>query len=122
MPRAVYFDCFSGASGDMLLGALIDAGVGIDVLRAGLATLPVHGWSLDAEPIQSRGLRGTRARVSLHETDQPHRGLTDVARILQAGKLPAAVVERACQAFELLAAAEASIHGVTVDAVEFHEV
>src|SRR5918912_283702 len=63
MPRAIYVDCFSGASGDMLLGALLDAGLDLDALRAGLSSLPVQGWQLEAEPAQQHGLHGTRARV-----------------------------------------------------------
>ena len=69
MGRPIYVDCFSGASGDMLLGALLDAGVSLDDLRAGLASLPVTGWSLDAEAVRSHGLPGTRAKVKLTEQD-----------------------------------------------------
>ncbi|MDQ6669381.1 MAG: nickel pincer cofactor biosynthesis protein LarC [Chloroflexota bacterium] len=122
MARAVYFDCFSGAAGDMLLGALLDAGVSPDELRAGLRSLPVGGWRLDVEAVRQHALGGTRARVKLLEPDQPHRGLADVLRIVRAGALPHPVVERAAQVFERLAQVEASIHATTVDAVEFHEV
>ena len=61
MGRAVYVDCFSGASGDMLLGALLDAGVRLDDLRGGLAKLPVSGWALHEERVRQHGLGGTRA-------------------------------------------------------------
>ena len=124
MARAVYLDCFSGASGDMLLGALLDAGVSLDELRTGLRSLPVGGWTLEADAVRQHGLGGTRARVKLEQPDQPHRGLTDVLRIVDgsAGALPHTVVERAAQVFERLAEVEASIHGTTVEAVEFHEV
>src|SRR6266542_313248 len=122
MSRAVYVDCFSGASGDMLLGALVDAGVSVDNLRAHLSTLPLRGWSLDAEDVQSHGLRGTRAHVRLEPLDQPHRGLGDVLGVIRAGALPDAVVDRACTVFERLAAVEAFIHGTSVEQVEFHEV
>src|SRR5258707_1279452 len=86
--RAVYVDCFSGASGDMLLGALFDAGVSVDDVRAGLLSLPVSGWTLDAETIRSHGLPGTRAKVKLTRPDQPHRGLGEVVRIIRQGSLP----------------------------------
>src|SRR5438132_637597 len=122
MGRPIYVDCFSGASGDMLLGALVDAGVSLDDLRAGLASLPVTGWSLDAEAVRSHGLPGTRAKVKLTEQDQPHRGLGEVQRIISQGSLPAAVTERACAVFERLAEVEAHIHGTSLDEVEFHEV
>jgi uncharacterized protein (TIGR00299 family) protein len=122
MTRAVLVDCFSGASGDMLLGALIDAGVALADLRDGLARLPVRGWQLTAGPAAQHGLGGTRARVALDEPDQPHRGLQDVLAIVRAGALPEAVAERAARVFIRLAEVEAEIHGTTVEEVEFHEV
>jgi len=122
MGRAVYVDCFSGASGDMLLGALLDAGVRLDDLRGGLAKLPVSGWALHEERIRQHGLGGTRARVTLLEQDQSHRHLADVLEIISSGELPHGVAERAAQVFESLADAEASIHGTSVEEVEFHEV
>lgn len=122
MGRGVFFDCFSGVAGDMLLGALLDAGVSLDELGAGLQSLPVGGWTLEVEAVRQHSLGGTRARVKLDQPDQPHRGLGEVLRIVRGGKLPAAVVERAARVFERLAEVEAGIHGTTVDAVEFHEV
>ena len=122
MGPGVYVDCFSGASGDMLLGALLDAGVSLEQLRDGLSSLPVRGWTLDAEAARQHGLGGTRARVHVTEQDQPHRGLSDVLRIVRGGELPHGVVERASQVFEALAEVEASIHGTSVEEVEFHEV
>src|SRR5713101_537676 len=94
MGRAVYVDCFSGASGDMLLGALLDAGVSLDDLRAGLMSLPVSGWSLEAEAARQHGLGGTRAKVRLTQADQPHRGLGEVVRIVRQASLPSAVLDR----------------------------
>jgi uncharacterized protein (TIGR00299 family) protein len=121
--RAVEVDCFSGASGDMLLGAIVDAGVPVDQLRDGLGALELTGWRLQAETASQHGIRGTRVKVLLDQADQPHRGLTDVLRIIQSGaRLPREVQERACQVFERLAEVEASIHGTSVDEVEFHEV
>jgi uncharacterized protein (TIGR00299 family) protein len=106
----------------MLLGALLDAGVSLDDLRAGLMSLPISGWSLDAEAIQSHGLRGTRAKVKLTQPDQPHRGLSEVVRIIRQGSLPSDSVAKTCAVFERLAEVEAHIHGTSVDEVEFHEV
>jgi uncharacterized protein (TIGR00299 family) protein len=122
MTRAVLVDCFSGASGDMLLGALIDAGVAVEDLRAGLGRLPIRGWSLSSEPARQHGLGGTRAKVELDERDQPHRGLLDILAILRAGDLPPAVHERAAEVFRRLAEVEATIHGTSTEDVEFHEV
>jgi hypothetical protein len=122
MTRAVLVDCFSGASGDMLLGALIDAGVAVEDLRAGLASLPVRGWSLSAEPARQHGLGGTRAKVVLDEREQPHRGLPEILTILRSSELPPAVLDRAAAVFTRLAEVEAGIHGTSVEEVEFHEV
>jgi uncharacterized protein (TIGR00299 family) protein len=118
----VVIDCFSGASGDMLLGALLDAGVSLDALRRGLGGLAVGGWTLSSEPARQHGLGGTRARVTLHQADQPHRGLSEVLRIVTSGGLPDEVAQRACAVFRLLAEVEAGIHGTSVEEVEFHEV
>ena len=122
MPRIAYVDCFSGGSGDMLLGALLDAGLGLEELRAGLRGLPIAGWHLDAEPARQHGLGGTRALVRLDQTDQPHRGLGEIEALLRAASLPRIVIERAATTFRRLGEVEASIHGVSVDEVEFHEV
>jgi pyridinium-3,5-bisthiocarboxylic acid mononucleotide nickel chelatase len=122
MPRAVYFDCFSGASGDMLLGALLDAGLDLDALRAALERLNVHGWRLEADNVQQHGLHGTRAKVVLQIRDQSHRHLGDVLRIVRGSALPASVADRACSVFERLADVEAFIHGTSPEEVEFHEV
>ena len=77
-----YFDCFSGISGDMTLGALLDAGLSLDHLRAQLARLPVGGYTLRAEAVTDKGLRGTRVSVDLDPTvPQPQRHLADVLDI-----------------------------------------
>src|SRR6266851_3649012 len=123
MSRAVLVDCFSGASGDMLLGALVDAGVAVDSLRDGLLGLPVRGWRLEAGPAQQHGIGGTRARVVLEESEQqPHRGLPEVLRIIGQGGLSSEVEARATAVFQRLAEVEAAIHGTSVEEVEFHEV
>ncbi|HLZ27032.1 MAG TPA: nickel pincer cofactor biosynthesis protein LarC [Chloroflexota bacterium] len=122
MGRAVYVDCFSGVAGDMLLGAVVDAGVSVAEVRAGLRSLPMSGWTLETEAVRQHSLGGTRAHVKLDTPDQPHRGLAEVLRIIRGGALPDAVVERATRVFERLAEVEAGIHATTVDAVEFHEV
>lgn len=106
----------------MLLGALLDAGVSVDDLRAGLMSLPVSGWTLEARATRQHGLGGTHAQITLTQADQPHRGLSEVWRIVRQGALPGGVVERACSVFERLAEVEAHIHGTSVDEVEFHEV
>jgi pyridinium-3,5-bisthiocarboxylic acid mononucleotide nickel chelatase len=122
MPTRVHFDCFSGASGNMLLGALLDAGLDATELCRGLDTLPIGGWRLAVEPVRQHGLPGTRASVVLDQADQPHRGLGEVLRVVGGGALPAEVVGQATDVFQRLAEVEAFIHGTSVDEVEFHEV
>jgi uncharacterized protein (TIGR00299 family) protein len=120
--RAAYLDCFSGISGDMLLGALLDAGVPLDELRAELAKLGVSGWELRSERVMRAGIAATRAHVDLAETPQPHRKLPDITALLDASSLDARDRARAAAVFGRLAAAEARVHGIAEDEVDFHEV
>ena len=123
MSRIVYFDCPSGASGDMILGALVDAGVSLDGLRAQLATLPIRGWTIGAREVQRGAFRATKVDVGLeHEHDHPHRTLADVLAILRGGALDAATLAAAERVFARLAEAEARAHGTTAEAVHFHDV
>ena len=122
MTRIAYLDCFSGISGDMLLGALIDAGVDAARLSEELGGLSLPGWSLRAERVQRSGLAATRAHVDLAVSPQPHRRLPDVLAIIEASTLPHEDRRRASDVFRLLAGAEARVHGVRPDEIEFHEV
>ena len=119
----LWLDCFSGISGDMLLGALVDAGLDLDALRAGLATLPLSGYALEATRVTEHGIRGVRLHVRLDEsTPHAHRRLADIIALLDAASLPQRAHERALAIFRRLAEAEAVIHGTTPDEVTFHEV
>jgi len=121
--RIGYLDCFSGISGDMCLGALVDAGVPLDVIRQALAQLPISGYWLEAEKVLRAGISATRVRVVLaDETSQPQRGLGDVLQIVRGARLQAAVEEKVCAVFRCLAEAEARVHGTDADSVHFHEV
>ena len=121
MSKLIYFDCFSGISGDMALGALLDAGLAIDALRSELGKLNLEGWSIDAERGMRGYLAGTRARV--HAPEQPtHRHLADVRAIIDASGLDPQVKQRSLQVFTLLAEAEGQVHGIAPEAVHFHEV
>jgi uncharacterized protein (TIGR00299 family) protein len=121
MPTAIYFDCFSGISGDMALGALLDAGLPLDALRAELEKLGVAGWSMAAERGIRRYLAGTRALV--HAPEQPtHRHLADVRAIVENSALAPQVQERSLRVFALLAEAEGQVHGIPAEQVHFHEV
>lgn len=117
-----YLDCFAGISGDMLLGALIDAGLPEEVLREQLATLNLAGFSFSSRQQQRGPLRGTRLTINIDQAGQPHRSLTDIRSILAQGGLTEPVRRRADQIFTILAEAEAKVHGCDIDTVHFHEV
>ena len=118
-----YLDCFSGISGDMLLGAMLDAGLGLEALRAGLASLPLTGYALDAERVTDHSISGIRALVKLDaDTPQQHRNLAAIIALIDAATLPERARERAKAIFRRLAEAEARIHDTSVDEVHFHEV
>lgn len=121
--KTLYFDCFSGISGDMTVGALIDAGADFKTLQTGLASLKVAGFTLTAEKITKKGIAATQFDVVLdaHE-HHPHRHLRHVVEIINGGALPAQVKEAAIATFQLLANAEAAVHGTTPEKVHFHEV
>ncbi|KAB8142077.1 nickel pincer cofactor biosynthesis protein LarC [Chloroflexia bacterium SDU3-3] len=121
MPKALYFDCFSGISGDMALGALLDTGLALEALREALASLPVAGWAIDAERGMRGYLSGTRALVTAPE-QHVHRHLADVRAIIEGSQLSQAVKERSVAIFTLLAEAEGAIHGIAPTEVHFHEV
>jgi len=122
MTRIAYLDCFSGISGDMLLGALVDAGLDIGALRAELASLPLRGYQIEAARTQRAGLAATKVSVQLEEAAQPHRRLPDVLGVIEQSALPVEDKERASAIFRRLADAEAKVHGVEPEAVDFHEV
>ncbi len=122
MTKVAYLDCYSGISGDMLLGALIDAGVSADALSAELGKLNVPGWSLRTERVTRGGIAATLAHVDLAESAQPHRRLADILAIIDGSSLPDGDRGRAGEVFRRLAEAEAHVHGVTPDEIQFHEV
>jgi uncharacterized protein (TIGR00299 family) protein len=123
MSRVVYFDCPSGASGDMVLGALVDAGVSIDALRAELDKLRVAGWTIGAREVRRGAFRATKVDVEVDRgAHHEHRRLADIAGILSASGLSPAIVATATRIFTRLAEAEARVHGSTVEQVHFHEV
>ncbi len=118
-----YLDCFSGISGDMCLGALVDAGVPLAAIEEALRGLPVSGYCLEASPVLRAGIAATRVEVKLDESEHhPHRGLQDVLAIIEEGHLPAEVAERSAAVFRNLAEAEARVHRTDVESVHFHEV
>jgi uncharacterized protein (TIGR00299 family) protein len=119
--KLAYFDCFSGISGDMTLGALVDAGVPLDAIRSGLPGLQVPGWTINAEKVWKNGMSATFVRVAT-EDQSKHRGLSAILEILQKSTLSDQVRENASAIFRKLGEAEASVHDVPLEKIHFHEV
>jgi uncharacterized protein (TIGR00299 family) protein len=119
--RALIFDPFSGISGDMTLGALLDLGLPLEWLQHFVRELRLGEIEVDAERVDRKGIACTRLLLRLpHE--HAHRHLKDVVRIIEGTGASAEVRERAVHAFTLLARAEAEVHGTTPERVHFHEV
>ena len=125
--RIAYLECFSGISGDMLLGALVDAGVPFDSLAQTAAALNV-GARLEMRKLSRGGLAATKVDVISPEqpasehSHAPHRHLSAILKIIRAAQLADAVQERSICAFQLLGKAEAAIHSIPIEKVHFHEV
>jgi len=132
--RVAYVNCSAGVAGDMLLGALVDAGADPAAVAGTLAGLGVDGYALTFERVQRGGVAATWANVVTHTHDEahgdhahgdshhPHRPAREIRKLLTGADLPTAVRQRAQAVFDLLACVEAEIHGIDRDDVELHEV
>ena len=119
--KTLYFDCFAGASGDMILGALIGVGVDERALVEQLKLLGVGGWQIDFERVDRSGINATYARVrTAHE--HAHRHLADILKIIYDSNLNDRVKDRAARIFSRLAEAESRVHNQPVEKIHFHEV
>lgn len=119
--KLCYLDCFSGISGDMLLGALLDAGADRERVQAELAKLLPSGWSLSVARVKRGPLVATQVTAHVRET-HPHRGLKEILDLIARAELLPRAAVRASKIFQRLAGAEARVHGVPVEKVHFHEV
>jgi uncharacterized protein (TIGR00299 family) protein len=119
--KTLYFDCFAGASGDMILGAMVAAGVDPGALREQLSRLNVEGFKIDFETTDRAGLSATYARVeTVHE--HKHRHLADIRTIIENSGVTDAVKQLSLRIFTRLAEAEARVHNEPIEKVHFHEV
>lgn len=119
--RTIYFDCFAGASGDMILAALVDAGVNPEQLLQQIGLLGVNGYSIDFEKVDRSGISATYAHVrTAHE--HAHRHLSDIMQIIYGSSLPDSIKERSARIFSRLAEAEGRVHNEPIEKVHFHEV
>ncbi|MFZ0635012.1 MAG: nickel pincer cofactor biosynthesis protein LarC [Candidatus Acidiferrales bacterium] len=119
--KIAYFDCFSGISGDMVLGALVDSGVEIAALEAELRRLDLHDWKISAAKVKRGALFASQVTVESRE-DHHHRGLSEIMRMIERAELPPRVKDRASRIFQRLGEAEAKVHQVDIEKVHFHEV
>ena len=115
-----YIDAFSGLAGDMLVGAFADAGANRDAISSGLASLATGG-SVTWDLVQRRGMAASKFRVAVDEP-QKHRHLSGILKMIHAAPLPDAVKASSQRVFQVLAEAEAAVHGVPIERVHFHEV
>jgi uncharacterized protein (TIGR00299 family) protein len=120
--RIAWFDCFSGISGDMTLGALVSAGWPAGELQALPGRLGLEGVRVEVKDVRRGPLAALRVEVVIEAAQQPHRHLSHVEEVLVRADLPATVRERSLVVFRRLAAAEAEVHGTSVEQVHFHEV
>src|SRR5215471_566763 len=119
--KQAYFDCFSGISGDMTLGAVVDSGCPLERLREGLQGLQVPGWSISAEKVWKNGMAATFVRVTA-EDQTKHRCLSAILEILDKSSLTEPVKKNSSAIFRKLGEAEAAVHDVALDRIHFHEV
>jgi uncharacterized protein (TIGR00299 family) protein len=121
MTRIAYLDCFSGISGNMMLGALLDAGLELERLETELGRLPISGYKLKVETVKRHGLSGTHVEVEVSEHGV-ERHLHHVEEIIENSGLPEEVQQHGLATFHRLAQAEAKVHGAPVESIHFHEV
>ncbi len=134
--RTLYLDCFAGISGDMFVGALLDCGLHLEVLREGLEKLGLEGYRIAAERVDRSGMSATRFVVDIEQShgenhNDParhnvhhytHRPLSTIKQLITSSGLETGVKERALRIFQRLGEAEARVHNVPIETVEFHEV
>jgi uncharacterized protein (TIGR00299 family) protein len=119
--RIAYLDCASGISGDMTLGALVDAGADLAAIQVGIDSLGLPSCRLVASEVKKRGFRATKITVE-HEPEHKHRHLHHIKAMIDGSTLSARQKELATKIFRRLAEAEAKVHGSTIEKVHFHEV
>lgn len=119
--RTAYFDCFSGISGNMVLGALLDLGLDIEKLKSELGRLPIGGYGIEAARVAKRGIKAVHVEVVTAGPDPP-RTLKDILGLIEQSRLDGGLKRRGGEVFTCLARAEAAVHGRDLHAVQLHEV
>ncbi|MFZ0638281.1 MAG: nickel pincer cofactor biosynthesis protein LarC [Candidatus Acidiferrales bacterium] len=119
--KLAYFDCFSGISGDMVLGALVDAGLDLRQLETELRKLPLDSWSISAERVKRKAIAATKIHVEAGPQHH-HRHLSDILKMIDSASLTPRAAENARKIFQRLGEAEAKVHNIPIEKVHFHEV
>ena len=120
--KIAYFDCFAGASGDMILGSLMDAGLGLDHLKGELAKLGLTHYDLQKKKVVKKGVGGSQAVVVVDEAHHHHRNLADIKNIVANSDLEDSIQQKSIAIFTRLGAAEATVHQTSIEQIHFHEV
>lgn len=120
--KVAYIDCFSGLSGDIFIGMMIDAGLPLQLLKQTLAELPVKGYTISTRRVMKGAIRCTKFDVQIKRHDHEHRKARKILNMIQKSGLPMRTRSYAVSVFTRLAEIEAEIHGVEPADVEFHEV
>ena len=123
--RVAYFDCYSGISGDMILGALVDLGVDPGKIRKALKTLDLKGYKLKTSRVQRGLIAGTKAQVSVEKSQHSHhpaRKYSDIKKLIANSDLSSTAKKNSQEIFKRIARVEAAIHNTTMEKIHFHEV
>jgi len=118
----LFYECFSGISGDMNLGAMIDLGLDKDYLTGELKKLNLDGWEMQVEKDQRHGILGTKVTIVLTSKEEKHRYMSDIINIIEKSELDPEIKTVALQIFRKIAEAESKVHDIPVEKVHFHEV
>jgi len=119
--KVAYFDCIGGASGDMILGAFLDSGLSLEVLRGKFTKLPIQGWKLQAKKVVKNGIAATSVDIHIGKPVEL-RNLQSIEQLLEKSTLSKIEIEDSIKIFHRLAEAEAKVHGTTIKNVHFHEI
>ena len=119
--KIAYFDCFSGASGDMILGSMIDVGLSSLSLKQEIEKINIPGLRLKFKKVFKGGISATQAIVECKGEKRPHRNLKELLRIIERSELEAKIKKKSREIFERIASVEAKIHQKRVDEIHFHE-
>jgi len=120
--RIAYFDCFSGISGDMILGAFIDLGLDLDTLTHHLSKINLSGYNIGVSREKRGSITGTRLNIQVEEDKQPHRSMAEIRQIIGESKLPDQIKETTLTILERLARVEGNLHQQSPEDVHFHEI